>query len=465
MYTFFILVLYSCMVVSNQLNTILSSTGSAETYPSAFYLMIPIYFFADLFLRHLWQEVPSLDISSYLLLNINKSILRKYFIIRSFCTIFTLLPIFLFAPFLINHVLPNYGYLKLAEAGLMILSLSLGNHFAVLYLKKNSIKNELTFLLPLVFFVLLWLLNRQGVISFKKIIETVSVHFYWQTTILSFSIFWLLISLFIMLHDSKKSFYFEPPVAALGKTYFKSIHWAMGQTNVVGKLVETEIKMFLRNKRARSLFYTSLFTLVYGYIVFHSNFQPQNGIVFIAIASIIMSGLVVNNYAQILLAWQSEHFEFLMVINTDMREILKSKFVVCYLFCAWSLILLLPFAWSNPIFLLSLLSAFIYNIGVQPVLAALFATFNYKAVDINQADNFNYQGLGAPQFAYVLVNAILAAIIYLPFSFLNSSWGGIIAIAFIGLINIILKNWWLEILIDFFKTNKYKILDGFRIKK
>lgn len=465
MFIFFILILYSCLIFGDQLKNILLSTNRKVNYLSVFYVIIPIYFFGDLFLRHLWQEVPTVDIISYLHLNINKSILRNYFIFRSFSTIFTIVPIFLFAPFLINHVLFDYGYLQSLLAGVMILSLSSGNHFIILYLKKNAIRNEIVFLLPLVLFVLLWLLNREGVISLTKFVETISVYFYWPITILLFSIFWFLMSFFIMFRNSKTNFYFDPPSTALGKTYFKNFNLSKSQYSFLIKLVETELRMFLRNKRARSLFYTSLFTIVYGFIIFRSAIQPQNGIVFIAIASIIMSGLVVNNYAQSFFAWQSEYFDFLMVINTNIKEIFKSKFIVCYVLCTWSLILLLPLAWKNTNFLLPLLSAYLYNIGVQPILASLFANFNYKAINLNQADNFNYQGLGASQFAYVLANALLAILIYLPFSLIKVTWDGIILIGLVGLVNLILKNWWIGIFTSLFKYNKYRILNGFRIKK
>jgi hypothetical protein len=110
------------------------------------------------------------------------------------------------------------------------------------------------------------------------------------------------------------------------------------------------------------------------------------------------------------------------------------------------------------------IAAYFFNVGINIVITAYFATRSYKGLDLSKGATFNYQGIGAVQWLYSLFILIAGAAIYLPFALLINSWAGIIAIGTLGLISFLLRDWWIDILTKQFIQRKYQILQGFREK-
>jgi hypothetical protein len=101
---------------------------------------------------------------------------------------------------------------------------------------------------------------------------------------------------------------------------------------------------------------------------------------------------------------------------------------------------------------------------VHTVVVIYFATRSYKPIDINKKAAFDYQGVGAAQWIYMLFVFLLPAVIYLPVSFIAGSWWGILALGLVGLISLLLQDWWVDWLTREFGKRKYLILEGFREK-
>ena len=463
-FTFNILVFYTCYIIGLELNFFINKIYPSYLYLNSLYIILIIYSFVDIFLRHLFQKIPIIDLNKYLMLNIKKKIIKRYFVLRTFFTLYSIIPLLIFIPFIYNNIFSEYGIFVGIKIIILIFLISIGNHFIIIYLKKKSLINEKMFLIPFLFFITIWLLNREHVIQFSSINILIKRSDIVLNTLIFIYLSWFLFALFIFFKELKNNFYFESKTdpGLNGKLINENL--LIGKKNIIFKLVVTELKLFLRNKRPRSILYSFIFSLVYAYIMFRSEINENSNIIFIEITCIIVSGIVVNNYAQYLLAWQSDYFEFMFISNIKLKEMIWSKFYVCDIINILSFIILSPFIIRYSTLIPILISAQLYNIGIQPILALFFACFNSKYLNINKVDNFNYQGLGIEQLLYVLSNVILAAMIYFPFSLISNSWIGVIIVGLIGLINIIFRKFWVTILERFLKKNKYKILNGFRLK-
>jgi hypothetical protein len=347
---------------------------------------------------------------------------------------------------------------------IVIICIGIGNHFAVLYIKKCALKREWVFLFPLILFIIFWLLNREHIIGFNSAIFVISNKKIVFSCIIIFFICWFLLTSIALLKEMKHNFYFENTIGERFGGFLKNIDLFYGRNNVVFKLVENELKMFFRNKRPRSLLYSAIFSIVYGFIIFRNDIQEKNSIIFIAITGIIISGIIVNNYAQYLFAWQSDNLEFILTTNIKVKDFFLSKFYVCDILNIVSFVLLLPYIIKYYTLTPILISAVLYNIGIQPILSIFFATFNYKYIDINQPNDFNYQGFGVEQLIYVIANGLLASILYASFTLILNSWISVITIGLIGVINIIFRKYWIALLVGYLNLNKHKMLNGFRLK-
>ena len=328
-YVFYILLIYCFYIFGQQLNLVFIKLWPNIEYLTSFYYLLCLYSFVDLFLRHLWQKIPVIELNKYLMLNIDKKLIKLYFVFRSFFTIFSIIPFFVFIPSIYNNIYNDYDGKVLFGLINTILCISIGNHFAILYLKKCSIMNEKMFLIPLILFVSVWLLNREHIIDLSSLNIFLNNKSIMINSIILFYLGWLLLTLNVLFRELKYKFYFENVIEISSEALFKNKDFIFGEKNIVYKLVETEVKLFLRNKRPRSLLYTAIFSIIYGFIIFRNNIQEHDSLIFIGIIAIIISGIVVNNYAQYLFAWQSDYFEYILTANINVKDIIRSKFYVC----------------------------------------------------------------------------------------------------------------------------------------
>ena len=111
-----------------------------------------------------------------------------------------------------------------------------------------------------------------------------------------------------------------------------------------------------------------------------------------------------------------------------------------------------------------LFAAWLFNIGIHCILTAFIGTRNYKAMDLSKGSSFNFQATGTAQWLYSLIILVIGTLLYLPFAILINSWAGIAAIGILGLISLMMREWWINQIVIQFQKQKYKMLEGFREK-
>uniref|UniRef100_UPI0037BEA095 DUF5687 family protein n=1 Tax=Daejeonella sp. TaxID=2805397 RepID=UPI0037BEA095 len=77
---------------------------------------------------------------------------------------------------------------------------------------------------------------------------------------------------------------------------------------------------------------------------------------------------------------------------------------------------------------------------------------------------FNWEGVGASQWILSLPLLITPFLIYLPFSYMDYPDAGIAFIGITGLLFIISREFWLNLLIKQFQNKRFTIAEGFRNK-
>lgn len=91
-----------------------------------------------------------------------------------------------------------------------------------------------------------------------------------------------------------------------------------------------------------------------------------------------------------------------------------------------------------------------------------FATLNYKRLDITKSASFNWQGVGATQWILGLPFILVPIFIYLPFGIMDKPYWGLFAIGLFGLVTLLMRNFWINLLVKKFEKQRYKIAEGFR---
>jgi hypothetical protein len=342
-----------------------------------------------------------------------------------------------------------------------ILSLMLLNNFLVLYLKRKSISNILYLLIGIIVIGGLAALEYFKIISIaafaNNIFTAIVVH---PLYALSFTI--LALAMFLFNSRYLRNNLFVEELSKKDKNKTSTDYPFLNRFGKTGELAALELKLILRHKRPRSALMMGFFFLLYGFIMYKPEAIANNELGMVIFAAIFITGIFIITYGQFMFGWQSGHFDGLLSNKIDFKNFIKAKFLLftigstaitliafLYGFMSWKIVLI-EFA------------VYLYNIGFSTVIVLFFAMYNYKRLDITKKASFNWQGSGATQWIMSIPLLLLPYLIYLPFYFMKQPYWGIAAIGIFGIITLLMRNVFINLLTKKFEKQRYKIAEGFR---
>ncbi|MEO9020527.1 MAG: DUF5687 family protein [Ginsengibacter sp.] len=453
----------TALFIGFMLDKILSGMFPGKEVIPVFLGFILYYFSIDIITRFIMQDLPTLAVQPYLTQNIKRNKLVQFLNIRSLFSIFTLLPLLLFLPFITTIISEKYGQGVSLAMVVTILGLTFFNHFLVMFIKRKTILNQWWLI---GFFIVLLLVVSADYFQIFSLRE-------WSASLFSLviknpvlCIAFVVLAIAAWYNNSiflRKNFYLENLEKSSGAKQSTDYNWLQRFGNI-GGLAGIDIKLILRNKRPRTLLLLSIIFLFYGYIFYRPEYFANGSLGILLIGSIFITGMFMTSYGQFLFAWQSSHFDGLKAANINIKTYIKGKMFLLIAFSTVSFLLSLLYGFISWKLIPILLASWLFNIGIHSVLTGFIATRNYKGLDLSKGSTFNYQGTGAAQWLYSFVILIVGVVIYLPFSLLINKWSGIVAIGVLGLTSLLMQDWWLDKMVVQFRKHQYKMLDGFREK-
>jgi len=455
--------LATAIVLGFSVSTIINKAFPNQDPEKVFCGFILYYFLFDMLFRFLWQELPTLSIQPYLAQNIQRKQLTRFLNIRSLFTFLNLLPILLFIPFAVSSIFQTDGSAAAIAFIICIISLTCFNHFTILFIKRKTIINGWWLVAFFVTIALCMAGDYFNVFSVSAISSTVFLHIL-KTPLLC--IIPIALAFFSVVNNTrflKQNLYLEELSSASAKKESANYTW-LNRFGIYGELIGLDLKLILRNKRPRSAALMSVALLFYGFLFYKPETIEQGQYGVLLLGATFVTGIFIITYGQFLFAWHGNFFDGLMAGNFTLQQYIKSRFLLFAGVGTITFMLVSFYGFMSWKILIIQLAAYLYNTGFNTVLSIYFATRSYKGLDLSKSASFNYQGTGAAQWIYGLVFMLFGAIVYLPFALLFNAWAGVIAIGLFGLVNILLQDWWVQILANQLMQRKHKILEGFREK-
>jgi len=461
---FIILYLLACAIVLGfSFRPLLPELFPEQDVISVFCGFILYYFLADILIRFLVQELPVLSVQPYLAQNIRRRQLVRFLNVRSIFHFLNLLPVFIFFPFIITVIGPAYGPLATSCFVISILATIFFNHFLVLYVKRKTIINSW------------WLVGFLGAVGILIALD----HFHiFSFTALSTALFtsllkypilslgFVALSICSFVNNSlflRHNLYFEEMTRKGRQRQSAEYAW-LQQWGLAGELVGLNLRLVLRNKRAKSVVLMSFIILLYGFIFYKPESLSSAHSPMILFGALFITGIFIMNYGQFLFAWHSGYFDGLMSLPISIPTLIRAQFLMFIAVSTISFVITSLYGLISWKIIPFQFAAYLYNIGINSVVVVYFATRSYKAIDLSKSASFNYQGTGMAQWLNVLVVLLVPILLYVGLSYLFNEWVGITTLGALGLISLLLQNWWLGILTGQLQLRKHLILSGFREK-
>jgi hypothetical protein len=421
------------------------------------------YFSLDVVMRFTLQELPVLSTQPYLGQNIPKRELVAFLNIRSLFHFLNLVPLFLFLPFAFMEISAAYGVEGVAAFITSIIFLTIFNNFLILYIKRRTVVNSwwlAGFFAVIVAFIVL---DYFHVISLGKWSSYSFIRLLSKPLLVLVPIALGLAAWFNNYRFLLGNLYLDEGVRTEKEKTSREYTW-LQRLGLSGELVALDIKLMLRNKRPKYVLRLCVLFMAYGFIFYTKENLRNPNMYVLLFPALFVTGIFIINYGQFLFAWHSNYFDGLMSSNISLPAWIRSKFM---LYTAVSTILFILTSFYGLIswkLLVVQLAAWLYNIGVNSVISVYLATYSYKGIDLSKSATFNYQGTGMVQWVYSLLLLLIPYLIFYPLARWVNPWVGFAVVGGLGLISLLLQNWWIDILSREFQRRKYLILAGFREK-
>ena len=411
-------------------------------------------------IRYFIQKMPMVHVQPLLTLPLSKKRIVHFGLTKSIISFFNIINLFFFIPFGFILIKEDYNLWGVISWGLSIGCIILATNFLNVLL--NS-QDRLLLIAAAILFALFGL-QYYELFDITAYSEPVFMAPYYQPL-------WVLVPLALMLVSYRKSF-----EHFLKKLYMDSdqmrpkkevqrvteLKWldGFGRTSF---FLKNDIRLIVRNKRARMAVWMGVAFLFYGLIFMMDIYDSPVIKVFVGI---FVTGGFLFSFGQFVPSWDSSYYALMMTQNVPYKEYLKSKWWLVVVGTLVSIPLAsfyIFFSWES---YFAIIAGGIYNIGVNAHMVLLSGAYTRTPIDLNSMQrafgdkkSFNVKTilLGVPKI-------FLPMFIFYVGVLVHSKLMGFILIGVVGILGFALRNLVFDWIEKVYQNEKYQTLAAYKQK-
>ena len=411
---------------------------------------------ADLIFRYLMQKLPVMKIKPMLNIPIKKSSLVNYVLGKSAFSALNILALFFYIPFAIVLIIEGYHTTGvLGWLFTMILMIQSVNFLNFLINKSNA-----AFALILGLLVSLITLHQFDVYNIASIGGQVFDAVY-ATPIYAIISLLILVVLYQLNYKKLRAQVYldEGILEEVAEAKSLDLSWA-DRLGDVAPFIKNDIRLIWRNKRTKTVFLMSFLFLFYG-LIFFTQKTYRDMPAMLMFASLFITGGFALNYGQFIPAWDSAHYKLLMSQSFSYRKFLESRWVLMVSMTALLYLLSFPYLYFGTEIFLMITAGAVFNIGFNSLFLLYAGSFNRKRIDLTKGGFGNTQGTSATQFLVVVPLMIFPMLLFWIFNKFVGYNSGFFVVAAIGVLGLILKNYFMNFIEKKYIRDKYAMINAF----
>lgn len=414
----------------------------------------------DLMMRFFLQKLPVMSVKPLLTLPIKRSQIVNYVLGKSAISAFNFLPLFAIIPFAFMLIKNEYDTTVVLIWVFTLITITLITNFLNFIIENLTAKTELSFLPIIIVTAALYGLNYFNIISFSDLISDGVLSITENPILILVPIVILMGLYYYNFKILKSRLFIDVSVESKSKDAKTSdLAWTK-RFGDIAPFMQLDLKLMMRNKRAKSTFLILVVGLLYG-LFFYPQPMYRDMVFMYAFIGIFSTGTFLINYGQFIPAWDSSYYKMLMSQNFKYEQFLKSKFTLMAISVVILFLLGIPYIYFGWKVLIAHFAAAIYNIGVNTHVILLGGSYNRKKINLDERAAFNFQGTGAVQW---LIGIPLMVVPMAIFGLLNWLIGfevGIAALIVLGLIGIVFHQKIMKLITKKYLASKYKMIEAF----
>ncbi len=414
-----------------------------------------------LFLRFLIQRLPLLDITSYLHLPVGKGRLLHYVFLKTFLSVYNLIPFAFILPFFFAAVLPAYPWANSLAWLLTLTCVVLFNNLLAFYIKKAFVRSPWGVFLFGIVLLAVFTLDYYGflqMMGFSRLLFDPVLN----------GAYWVLIPMlcvafaYLLLYRWMKGFLrLDAGLARKAEKVKSESDLGLKRFGTVGRMAAFELDMIRRNKRPKTFALVAFFFLLYG-LLFYPNPSFEGSYSMMIFVGVFTTGIFMIQFGQLHFSWDSPHFDKLLTTELRVRDYILSKYLLMVLSVLVMFVLSLPYVYFGTEVIFINFCSMLFNIGFGTMVLLFLALYNRKGMNLSKSGMMNFEGVQLSQFLLLPFILGLPFVIYGIFFVFGKPFWGIGAIGLVGFLSMLLHPYLLRVLERMFKERKHLIAEGFR---
>ena len=416
------------------------------------------YLVFDLAVRYFMQQLPTQNIKPFLTQNISKKKLVNYTLLKVITNFFNWGNLLFLIPFAGLMLFNHYNVLGVLMWFLGVFAMFYINNFINILIngKDNWLYGTV------VFFVVLWILDKYEIIELSKLSELVFYSFY---NVIGVFVIPILIALFLVYYTYQyilKNFYLDKGLElkkAEGKT--ENIEF-LNKYGVLGAFLNNDIRLIKRSKAAQSAVIGSVMFLFYGLLIYSTKtYETDFMKMFLGI---FVTGGFLFIFGQRVPAWDSSYYPLMMTQKVPYRQYLEAKWWLVNLATILCMILAIGYAFISWDLYFTFLAAGVYNLGINSHLTLLSGAYNKNPVDLNtraksmgEKNQFNAKNL-----LLTIPKLLFPMAIFAVMKYFFGMFAAMFTIAVVGAIGFAFRAKIFDFIVKIYIKEKYSAIASFK---
>ena len=454
---FTVLFLFVGIYIEQFLGEVFPETNLIAT----FHRVLFYYLVADLIARFVMQGNPVLHAGPYLHLPIKKTSLIHVILAQVPFTWFNFFPCLIAVPFAVQLLIPAYGAVAAVAWFFALLTILVGNAYLIFLVRKKMSVRPYWIGLLLGLLIMMVIADYYNLLPVSHLFAAAFDYLLAAPYQLLIPLAWC-VGLYYFAYQSLQGLYEEDTSSSGSRTVSATGSFSFLQRyGVEGALMTNELKLILRHKRTRAVLITSLVIFPVAISIYSDELEQILSPLKIFIG-VYMTGAIILNYGQFLIAWEGQHIDALLANRISLLSYLNSKYKLLIIFGIIGFLLTLPFIYYGWKILVLNFVCLLFNIGVTTWITIYFAFYNRKALELNESIWLNHQGISGAQILLSLIIAAFPCAIYAIPYYLGYPWLGVTVLAVVGSLGWMMRRFWLQRMTLRFQKVKYAMAEGFR---
>jgi hypothetical protein len=418
------------------------------------------YLLADMMFRYFFQKIPTLAIRPLLVLPIKKDTIVHFSLGKTVLNYFNTTHAFFFIPFSIVLLINGYNILGVITWHLGILALILFINFL------NILINNKDLIFGIVSTIVVGLIASQYYKLFDVTIYTQPFFqgLYEHIWMVILPIVVLLITYYFTFNFFKKDLTLDERLQIKKNLATSTDLTWLNQFGTLGTFLKNDIKLLLRNKRAKTTLYMSFFFLFYGLIFFTQD--VYKGGVMQAFAAVFVTGGFLINFGQFVPSWDSSYYQLMMTQSISYKEYLNSKWWLMVIGTTISMVIASFYLYFGLEVYLTILAVGIYNIGFNSFLVLLTGAYTRTAIDLESAKGAfgDKKAFSVKTLLFSLPQMLLPILLFGVGKLFDNNNIGIALIIIFGILGLLFKSKIFMLIEKIFQKEKYNAIAAYKQK-